>query len=507
MLKRWMALGLALLLCLALMPASGQGDSLPVMAGYEEQDSMRDWHTNLFFQRMVDITGQAFEYWQYKGLDSWQKAKAEMLQPGAELPDLLFKASLSPAETMEMLDKGVLIDLRPMLKEQAPHLYALLQENPDCLQMITLPDGRIGALPYLNLSPTQNTLWIHSGWLNTLKLTVPTTAEELEAVLRAFKQQDPNRNGKQDEVPLAFLGAYDLKYLAHAFGLVGNDYNVFARDGQVAFMPTQPAFREFIRWSRRLYQEGLLDQEGFATADSLRRVTDAKATVRYGAVFAPLPSNLVPAEWVPDYQALPPLRYEGRQVYRSVAPRAVPGTFAITSAAKDPAALLRWVDYLYSDPGAILAFAGLEGQDYLVDGDGTWRKTQAASQTSFLDEATVASGSSAPGVSQDAFQRLYGDPAVARISEEIDKVSAIVRDPFPPYSLRHAEEAEIDPLQRAIGRYVDESIARFILGEWPTTDEQFALFEAELDQLGLPSFIGFWQKVLDNMKEADIELP
>lgn len=507
MLKRCLSLLLALVLCLSAGLTLGEETAPLVMAGHEEQDSLRDWETNLFFQRMVDITGQRFEYKQYKGQDSWNEAKKAMLQPGAELPDVLFKAGLSPAETIIMLDQGVLIDLKPLLQENAPDLYRLLQENPDCLQMITLPDGRIGALPYLNLSPTQNALWIHKGWLETLKLDLPTTAEELEAVLRAFKEKDPNRNGQQDEIPLAFIGAYDLKYLAHAYGLIANDYNLFVRDGELRFMPLEPEFRAFISWCRTLFEDGLLDKDGFTTADTIRRVTDAKATQRYGAMFGPLPNNLVPAEWVNDYVALAPLSYEGKQVYRRVAPRAVPGTFAITSAAKEPEKLLRWVSYLYSDAGSILAFAGLEGQDYLIDGDGTWRKTQGASQQSFLDEATIASGTSAPGVTNDDFQRLYSDPSVRRVSEEIDKVSQIATDPFPPYSLTDSQQEEIDPLQRAIGRYVDESIARFVIGEWPVDDAQFELFEATLQELGLPEFMAFWQGVLDDMKEVSLELP
>ena len=86
-------------------------------------------------------------------------------------------------------------------------------------------------------------------------------------------------------------------------------------------------------------------------------------------------------------------------------------------------------------------------------------------------------------------------------------MSLIATDPFPPYSLSAGRQAEIDPLQRAIGRYVDESIARFVLGEWPADDAQFQVFEATLQELGLPRFLAFWQAVLDEMKEVSLELP
>ena len=38
---------------------------------------------------------------------------------------------------------------------------------------------------------------------------------------------------------------------------------------------------------RELYQEGLLDPDGFVTADALRRITDEDAEAVYGVFFAP----------------------------------------------------------------------------------------------------------------------------------------------------------------------------------------------------------------------------
>ena len=38
----------------------------------------------------------------------------------------------------------------------------------------------------------------------------------------------------------------------------------------------------------------------------------------------------------------------------------------------DPAALLAWVDVLYTEEGAIAALAGTEGEDYVVGEDGSW---------------------------------------------------------------------------------------------------------------------------------------
>ena len=78
-----------------------------------------------------------------------------------------------------------------------------------------------------------------------------------------------------------------------------------------------------------------------------------------------------------------------------------------------------------------------------------------------------------------------------------DQVRAVAADPIPPFSLTEAEEQRIAPLQAVIGRHVDEGIARFLLGERALTQEEITEFKAELEALGLPAFMAFWQEILE----------
>lgn len=489
------------IICLLSLPLASFGDEAFTMAGFDDQDSGRNWADNLFFSRMQEKTEILLQFEQFQSREAWQAAKSAYLNSGSELPDVLFKAELSPAQSMDMLQAGVLIDLAPFIEKHAPNLHGLLQLYPEVRAAITLPDGEIAALPYINLANTQNCLWINKDWLKELKLEMPATSGELTEVLQAFKKNDPNRNSKTDEMPLTYLGAYDLKYLGHAFGLVSNDFNVFASERQAKFMPLESSFRPFIAWLRELYIKELLDKDGFTAVDSLRRVTEAKGTNKFGSLISPLPNYVLPREWVGSYAVVPPLLYEGKQVYRSVAPMATPGTFAITSACDDPAAMLAWVDYLFSEEGAVLASSGLEGVDYLIDGDGSWRKTESAQQSSFLSLSSIVTGVTPPGVSSDYFQRRYSDSMVRLLSEEIDLVANVAKDPFPPFSLSFEQEEKLAPLQSALGRYVDESIARWVLGEWEMSDTSFEEFKTGLERLGLEEFMKIWQGLLDTDQE------
>ena len=467
-----------------------------VMAGYDSSE-YRDWKTNTFFLRMEAHSGILFTYQQYNKADKWQAAKKAMLN-GKDLPDILFKAGLTALESMEMLEKGVLIDLKPYLEENCPNLWAILQENPEYMEAITLPDGRIAALPYISTTPIQNYIWINKAWLEQLHIKMPTTKEELVSVLEAFKTKDPNQNGRLDEIPMGFLGPFDLKFLAHAFGMIANDYNIYEEEGKVHFMPLHENFREFITWCRDLYVRGILDHEGFFTSNSFRQVTDSDAVPTYGTIITPVAADLFPVSWGTDYVILDPLVYEGKQIYRDLTGDVIRGTFAVTSACKEPEKMLQWVDYLYSEEGAILAGIGKVGEDILVAEDGTWGLTETAKNTTLFSSANLITGSPYPGILPDDFQRKFADNSLLRETVEMqDRVKAVARRPFPYYTLTQAQVDEITPLQNEIGYYVDMQIARWVLGEIEISDETFAEFEKTLEEKGISVFLAFWQDILD----------
>ncbi len=498
--KRFAALLLSLLLLLAACPAlSQETQQTYVLAGFDDTN-MRKWENNRFFIQMQDWTGIGFSFRQYTDAAKWKEYKASMTKDG-DIPDALFKASLSQAECMDLLEKGVLIDLAPYLDDCAPHLWALLQERPEALSAITMPDGRIAALPYINTVPAQNYVWINQTWLNALNLKMPSSAEELVEVLTAFKTHDLNRNGRADEIPLGFLGPFDLKFLAHAFGLICNDYNVFEQDGQAKFMPLEENYRLFVTWCRDLYQAGLLDKNGFSMVDSTRQVTDGNAKATYGAILTTSPSNQFRVSWADDYTAMPPLTYDGRQVYRDFFGPVQRGAFAITSRCEKPEEMLRWVDMLFTEQGAILASAGMENLDYFVDGDGTWRLADTAKSNGalFVAVSLMDGGAPMPGIAAEDFSlRFSGQTEASRKNYQKQKeMASLCRLPMPYLSLTEKQEEEIAALQSEIGPCVDIQLGRWVLGEEEISDASFAAFEQTLNEKGLPAFLAFWQDALD----------
>ncbi len=96
-------------------------------------------------------------------------------------------------------------------------------------------------------------LWINYEWLIRLGLSIPRTTDELEQVLNAFSESDPNGNGVKDEIPLAGC-ADDYRFLPQEFIL-----NAFVYNDPYHQRNKAVAYREGIAFCHRLYDEGLLD--------------------------------------------------------------------------------------------------------------------------------------------------------------------------------------------------------------------------------------------------------
>ena len=495
--RKIVALMLAVLLLTCSLGANAE-DAAYRMAGYDTASGGHDWENHLFFRRMETKTGIAFSFDQTtESYDAWKKHLDAILNDPAAMPDVLFKAQLTPGETQRYYAEGKLIDLKPYLAEHAPNLTALFTAHPEWERAVTLPGGAIAALPGINELQNNNAVWINTAWLKNVRMDMPTTAEELTEVLRAFKKKDPNLNGKNDEIPMTFTSLWDLRFLGHAFGLVSNDYYIRQNDdGSVVFTADSEENRAFIQWLRMLWEEGLIDKNGFATADTTRAITADDATITYGVVFGPSIMSLLPSSQLEKYEVLMPMTYGGKAEYRSFLGDVVRGTFAVTSACKDPAAMVEWVDFLYSEDGGRMIQAGLEGEEYTLHSDGTWSWNDDANTvaTTVLTEIAIVGGADVPGYCSAEFQRMYDDEATHRAVEQLYQLKQVSVEPYPLVYLTDAQQARIDAIWAEMAPYMELTQVHFVTGDKPLDDANWAEFVNTLDRMGRSEFVSIWQE-------------
>ncbi|MFB9278199.1 extracellular solute-binding protein [Cohnella cellulosilytica] len=151
--------------------------------------------------------------------------------------------------------KGALTDLTPLIEQYGPNItQSVSQQSLDALKV----DGKLYAIPTKVTYQVNSSILIRTDWLDKVGMPMPTTTDELTAVLRAFKEQDPGGNGDND-VPLTINGDQAmLDNLVGAFGMANTWNDV---DGQLVSRIMDPAYKDYVGYLSGLYQEGLLDRE------------------------------------------------------------------------------------------------------------------------------------------------------------------------------------------------------------------------------------------------------
>src|SRR5699024_3849210 len=123
-------------------------------------------------------------------------------------------------------------------------------------------------------------------------LDMPQTLEEYKEMLIAFRDQDPNGNGKQDELPTS--GREFGRWMDHLFAMFGiamwegyPEWDIY--DGEINYAGTSENMKAAISFIRELYDEKLLDNETFLNKGD---VWTAKINNNLVGSWYHLPANL-----------------------------------------------------------------------------------------------------------------------------------------------------------------------------------------------------------------------
>ena len=478
----------ALLLLLLALTLAAAGASALTLTGPETESVTRYWEESLFFPRMEALTGVSMTPKTIEKQEDYDKLLSGMLT-GSIPADVLFKAELSRDEERALLDAGAIIDLAPLIEEHMPNLCALLTAHPEWREIISLEDGRIASLPLLNENERQVCVFINRAWLDRLGLSMPTTLAELTDALAAMVARDPNGNYKSDEVGADLTGVWEMRWLLPYFGIVADDYNIARVDGEAVFAPELPAYRDFVALLREWVERGILPDSaftGFHSAALLNTNSGENKTVTSGLLVSMTPFTQVDAQSVTSFEALLLAGPDGKIVWRDLLGDVWTGCYAVTSACDDPAAALRWADALYSEAGALLGYAGVEGEDYTFSEEGYWSFDVDGMRTidDIRSEVLMYTGTTMPGLAPSSFLLKVDSDADRHVFEQSMKVKEYAVQVTPAYALGEAQQQRADELAATLCALVDCGIAQFATGEVPLDDAHWAAWLQTLRDAG-----------------------
>lgn len=181
--------------------------------------------------------------------------KLNVIMASRNLPDLIH--SFNPVWYDEYVKKGAFLPLDDYIDKFGQDLKAYIPEEAwDRMRY----NGHIYAIPSLTETQGIELMYVRKDWLDNLGLKPPRTLDEYYTVIKAFAQNDPDRNGLHDTMGLILTE--NMGRTAPFFGAFGVQLDSWVeRDGKLVNGSTLPETKEALTFLAKLYQEGLIDPE------------------------------------------------------------------------------------------------------------------------------------------------------------------------------------------------------------------------------------------------------
>ncbi|MBD2843818.1 extracellular solute-binding protein [Paenibacillus sp. IB182496] len=184
--------------------------------------------------------------------------KMNITLASGQLPTLMV-VDRNAASFINAARSGAFWELGPYLDDY-PNLS---QANPIVLNNSSI-DGKTYGI-YRGRILGRMGVTLNRQWMENLGLEAPQTLDEFYNVLKAFKEDDPDGNGKDDTYGIVvskYAGPWDIMQVW--FG-APNKWGE-AEDGTLAPAHTTPEYLEALQFFRTLYVEGLVNED-FAVMD------------------------------------------------------------------------------------------------------------------------------------------------------------------------------------------------------------------------------------------------
>ena len=476
------------------------------------------------FKRLEEKTNVHVN-WKTIQSDQWgDKIQLEMSN-AKTLPDFVFSAGFNDTDLLKYAKQGVILPVEEYIDKYMPNLQKVFEQAPEYRTMCTDDAGHIWALPWIEQLGYEKTAiqtvgdmsFINKDWLDFLGLDMPTTVDEFEQVLIAFRdnaddlKKEFNIDGSI--IPMSCImndGDQDPAILINGFGEGYGDpdrgrHIAVTDDKEVICTATLEGFRKGMEWLNKLYNEGLIDPEAF-TQEWSTYVSKGKSG-RYGVCFSWDVANIDNlTDWVP----LPALTADVRNItpqngsFTSGFDR---GRCVVTCLAEDPELICEWLDLMYDPYQSPQNNWGTYGED--DDFDIFVLGTNANGDT-FLQHAPL--GGASPVEVREAecvagplaiLDENYGvyvtcpDDAQYRLDwiKDIYTPDMNGKYVYPNVLMSIDDTEELSNLMADISKTINAAKSDFVMNG--VDDGKWNDLQSSLEAYGLEDYLAIFQKYLD----------
>jgi putative aldouronate transport system substrate-binding protein len=473
---------------------------------YEIDNISVDFNRLWYYQQIEQQTGVHVNFTEIK--DSEWSSSVSLAFAKGKMPDMILRGSLDVEEYG--VTRNLLVPLDEYIDRGFLPNYAGRMEQAGLREQLTASDGHIYQLGFL-ISQDVNTnghFFINRTWLDRLQLPVPETVEQLTEVLRHFRDDDPNGNGLQDEIPLEFTfddnttGIYNLFSF---FGLPLNEEYVYAdRTGRVHFAPEENAFFEALDWLHQLYREGLLDVDFISQGSS---IWAAKVNEGNTGVFSywRLQNTALSPGVTDNYQVMLPVHAEGKQACLPRNMDIIEFGAALTTDNRNIEASLRWLDAQFETENMLVSQNGAVGDTLIRREDGRYEVRYVPPDNELYQSVPVICGQFfAPAEYYNSVyvpaahrQEKAGYCALYEQAGVLEPVSAKILTSVAPKTV--TESAEVSRLKAKLKSAVDAGIVAMVTQG--VTEERREAFRRQLTENGSAAYRQVYQQIYERRGE------
>ena len=484
------------------------------------------------FKRLEEKTNVHVNWKAIQG-DQWGDKIGLEMSNIKTLPEFVFTAGFNDTDLLKYAKQGVIINLEEYIDKYMPNLCKVFEQAPEYRMMCTDENGHIWALPWIEqlgyektaIQTIGNMPFINTGWLEFLGLSMPTTVDEFEQVLIAFRDNadalKAEFNIDGDIIPMACIigaGNEDCRVLTNGFGEGYGDpddgrHIVVSDDLKVICTANTEGWRKGVEWLHKLYTENLIDPDAF-TQEWSTYVAKGKSG-RYGVCFTWDVANIVSISMDDliagnGWQPLPMLKADTLNLtpangsFTSGFDR---GRCVVTANAKNPALVCAWLDQMYDPFQSPQNNWGTYGEDddFDIFVLGTNANGEPMLQHAPLGDASPVEVREAecvggPLAILDSYYGVYvtcPDDAQYRLDwiKDIYTPDMHTKYVFPNVFMSAEDTKTISNLNADIFKCINTARADGIMNGFTQAD--WDKLQADLDAYGLQQYLSIFQKYLD----------
>ena len=228
---------------------------------------------------------------EWMAVDEALSQKVSLAITSGQMPDIM----MVPNQVLlsQLVESDLVADLDSAYEiGMSPYNKAVLDTYGDRKFDTCTFDGKLKAISNYVPGYSYAFTWIRKDWLDKLGLKEPGSLEELQAVAKAFVEEDPDGNGQNDTIGLLcdqrVGGIYNSNHtMDPIFGYYGSYPRQWLKDesGNVTYGTIAPETKEALATLRQMYSDKLIDEE-FAVRNP-NDINSPLAAGKCGIIFGP----------------------------------------------------------------------------------------------------------------------------------------------------------------------------------------------------------------------------